>query len=231
LKDPDQFVRRNAAGALGEIGPGAREAVPALVATLKEDGSSDVRGTAAGALGFLAPAASTSVPALLRALQDDRSGDVRSAAAFALGRLGPVTREVVPALTDALKDRTNYVREAAALALGEIGPKAEASAPALRKALTADSGRSRVQFAWALWAVTRSTDQVVTVLIDSLMEPNDVLSCEQGDTFLGKIGPKAHAAVPMLLFTLRSEESRIRRAATAALVSIDPQTAAKMKLR
>ena len=50
LKDPDWSVQYAAASALGEIGPGAKEVVPALVAALKDE-DAQVRNIAAWALG------------------------------------------------------------------------------------------------------------------------------------------------------------------------------------
>jgi HEAT repeat protein len=56
LKDPDSGVRRNAAEALGRVGPEARPAVPLLVQALKDE-DSDVQDAAAEALKRIDPAA------------------------------------------------------------------------------------------------------------------------------------------------------------------------------
>ncbi len=66
-------MRERAALALGLIGPAAKEAVPALIATLRdEDGL--VRGYAAYALGEIGPAANEAVPALEAAARDGVDG-------------------------------------------------------------------------------------------------------------------------------------------------------------
>ncbi len=93
LKDRDKEVRFNAAYAVGKIGPAAKEAVPALIAALKDE----YRWVAASALGKIGPAA---VPALIAALKDE-DGSVRVSAAFALGWIGPAA---FPSLIAALKD-------------------------------------------------------------------------------------------------------------------------------
>lgn len=50
LGDGDAFVRLKAAYALGQIGPAAKEAVPALIMALGDE-STDIRAKAAWALG------------------------------------------------------------------------------------------------------------------------------------------------------------------------------------
>jgi len=69
---PDEVQRRQhqeAARALGQLGPAAAEAVPALITALG-DADAKVRHSAVLALGQLGPAAVRAVPALTAALQD-----------------------------------------------------------------------------------------------------------------------------------------------------------------
>src|SRR5262249_22050969 len=56
-------ARLEAARAIAEMGPAAKDAVPALIAVLK-DKNREVRKAAAGALGKIGPAAEPAVPAL-----------------------------------------------------------------------------------------------------------------------------------------------------------------------
>ena len=70
LKDEDEWVRANAAEALGRIGPEAKAAVPALIQALKNEDVLRVRWGAAEALGQIGPAAKQAVPALAQALKD-----------------------------------------------------------------------------------------------------------------------------------------------------------------
>src|SRR5208337_1761933 len=74
-------------------GPAA-DAVPALVAALKDDQDKDVRKQAADALRRIGPAAADAVPALVAALKDDQDKDVRKQAADALRRIGPAADAV-----------------------------------------------------------------------------------------------------------------------------------------
>jgi hypothetical protein len=76
LDDSDSIVRAWAAQAIGLNGPGAVEAVPALVALLsREDEAS--RNSACIALRGIGPAAKAALPALRRAALSDPSADVR----------------------------------------------------------------------------------------------------------------------------------------------------------
>ena len=66
LKSPEVNVRRGAAKALGEIGPGAKDAVPELVEALDDE---DMDLIAVWALGRIGPAARAAVPAIKRWLE------------------------------------------------------------------------------------------------------------------------------------------------------------------
>ncbi|MCJ7515288.1 MAG: HEAT repeat domain-containing protein [Dehalococcoidia bacterium] len=66
LKSPDINIRREAAGALGEIGPGAKDAVPELIEALDDE---DMDLIAVWSLGRIGPAAIAAVPAIKRWLE------------------------------------------------------------------------------------------------------------------------------------------------------------------
>ena len=82
------YVRALAAEALGQMGPEAKTAVPALTEML-DDRVADVRRSAAAALGKMGPEARPAVPALKKAAEDiDEDDSVRKTAAEALTRIG-----------------------------------------------------------------------------------------------------------------------------------------------
>src|SRR4030042_2632691 len=66
LKSADINIRRDAARALGEIGPGATDAVPELIEALDDE---DMDLIAVWALGRIGPAAIAAVPAIRRWLE------------------------------------------------------------------------------------------------------------------------------------------------------------------
>lgn len=157
LRDRDEFVRREAAYALGltQSASGAT----ALATALETDKQPSVRGAAAVALGQIGDAAAA--PALAGALSRrlrasgffnrvrrrkvEEDEFVRRAAAVSLGQIG--SREAVPVLVEMLSNaRTpDDVRREAARALGLIGDPA--AVPALRSVLThRDPYLSRIAF-------------------------------------------------------------------------------------
>jgi HEAT repeat protein len=147
LGDRDEFVRREAAYALGQARSPA--GVGALVAAVESDKKPSVRGAAAVALGEIGDA--SAVPALAAALSGRptaqgsqnrarrRKGEedefVRRAAAVSLGQIR--SRDAVPALVGALADERAPadVRREAARSLGLIGDARAVTA--LRAVLTA----------------------------------------------------------------------------------------------
>ena len=147
LQDKQEFVRREAAYALGLTR--SASALEALTVALARDREAGVRGAAAVALGQIADV--RAVPFLSEALgrrirrsgflnritfrRTEENDFVRRAAAVSLGQIG--AREGVPALITALRNERagDDVRREAALSLGNIGDPA--AAPALRAVLTA----------------------------------------------------------------------------------------------
>jgi HEAT repeat protein len=142
LADKDEFVRQEAAYALGRTK--SRSAVTPLIERLAKDKKDGVRGAAAVALGQIADEAAvvslsqvlspqTSLPSAKA--PKEKNAFVQRAAAVSLGKIG--SRAGLPALMAALEDETTTddVKREAARALGLIGdPAAE---PALRKVLMA----------------------------------------------------------------------------------------------
>lgn len=157
LRDRDEFVRREAAYALGLTR--SPTGVPALAIAVETDKQPSVRGAAAVALGQVGDA--SAVPALTGALSRrlqasgffnrvrrrkvEEDEFVRRAAAVSLGQIG--SHEAVPVLIETLSNaRTpDDVRREAARALGLIGDPSAVNA--LRAALTArDPYLARIAF-------------------------------------------------------------------------------------
>jgi HEAT repeat protein len=211
LKDDDRRVRLSAVTALGQIGPGAVNAVPALVQTL-DDSSGQVR-AAAVALGKVGKAA---LPELVAAL-DAQQERVRLGAALALGHAGPDAEEAIPKLIGSLNDSSPEVRAAAAAALGKVGKEA---LPPLIKALNAKEDRVRLGAIEALGHLGPPARDAIPKLI-TFLDDGDVRT--EAMHALGRIGkyivrdrlrmclecfiPSRCPSVPVARNTCRSESA------------------------
>jgi HEAT repeat protein len=131
-----------AAFAVGELGPDAEPAVPALVAALAHP-DNDTRRAAAHSLGRIGPAA---IPALRNAIGSGED-QAKCHVVEALGWIGPSS---VDALIGALASPSPPVRRSAARALGRLGPAAKQAEPALVKAVSDPESELRDAAAAAL---------------------------------------------------------------------------------
>ena len=170
-----------AAKALGKLGPGAKEAVPALIEALSvRDPGWRLNTEAAYALGDIGPDATAALPelrelsgwtpatfAVAKIDPDDESSllyllelsgkenhsSSRKVAARALGKLRDQPG-VIRALIDILGDEEPSTRAAAALALGEIGPNPSEALTKLQAIVDNDPDRNVISTAReAIWKI------------------------------------------------------------------------------
>ena len=126
LDDEDKESRRRAAYALGQIGPPAVQAVPALI-KVADDKQLEVGWYALDALGRIGPAARDAVPGIVEIVE--KSADyatLRLSGIRALGRIGVSEGGASSAIESALKDGKGEIRVAAALALWQLDRRASA---------------------------------------------------------------------------------------------------------
>jgi len=116
--------RLDAAQNIGELGPGAKSAIPALVQALKGN-DEVVRGAAIEALGEIHSEPDKMIPLLMGYLQDDKLNDE---AAKALGHYGALAKVAVPKILPLLHAPDKDARAAAAEALQKIDPEAYSNA-------------------------------------------------------------------------------------------------------
>jgi HEAT repeat protein len=119
-----------AADEIGELGPGAKAAIPALLQALK--GSDEVvRGPAIAALGEIHSEPDQLIPLLTGYLDDDKLNDE---AAKALGNYGVLAKAAVPKILPMLHAPDKDARAAAAEALQKIDPEAYSNAMRMAQA-------------------------------------------------------------------------------------------------
>jgi HEAT repeat protein len=226
LASPEAATRWRAAQALGESGPTAREAGPALIAAL-DDPDFWVGEAAAVALRRItgeteAPrerrnrgprAAPPVAPALQSLIDRMRDPASRWMAIVALGEMGSEARAAVPHLIEALEDADVQVRWDAAKTLGKIGPAAGAAVSALA-ALANDPSDALVrQYAvGALGRIGKNAKGAVPSLIHALKESSMDLHVKAAEALVG-IGV---AAVPALIEAMKDTDQafRVRAAGT-----------------
>ena len=158
-------------------------------------------------------------PQLILQLQDE-AVEVRRAAAKALGELGRKTKKsAVSPLSEAVTDKDRVVRRLACFALGEMGPVADSAIPFLIHALTDRELSVRLSSAFAICKINPENKDYVPELLNAMRKG-------EGGTIVavGKMGPNAGWAVPMLINLLKDSRPGIRRLAAEALGRIGSST-------
>jgi hypothetical protein len=207
-------VRMESADALGGLGPGAHEAVPALFAALT-DPSEAVRASAARALSKI-DLGGGDVPRLVEALGSS-DGYVVAFAAWTLGNMGAAAQPAVPALAQAFwRDDINAVVGAA---LARIGPAAGAAVGVLQEALRSDNPDRRWRAARTLGRIGPQAAPAVPLLTSALSDPYAAVR-QHAARALGRIGAAARPAAGALQRATGDRDDTVRREAREALTHL-----------
>jgi HEAT repeat protein len=211
LSEGDRWLRREAAGTLGEIGPAiGREAVE-QVRQAVDDPDPEIAAEAARALRKLGEPRETWLPPLLRLLvPEEVRGDgaaradwARVDAAETLWEAGERPPEALQAVLEELENPSNVVRGRAASALILLGSEARAAMPRLREMLPGGElaswdpflGKMQVAAAGALWAMGEQTPELLGILIAGLSHLNTESMASE---VLARLGSAAAPAIPAL---------------------------------
>jgi HEAT repeat protein len=230
LDDHDEMLQLSAVSTLGNIGPPASPALPAILRLL-DNGGPRVTAVVVSALGRIGAEPGLVIPPLLRILVGP-DAPLRESAGAALSRIG---KEATPAspgctwvheLVASLTASDVRVRRGAALALGALGvPVREAVGP-LSKALADPDQGVRMEVARALWRLDPlRADALVPVLTAALADP-DLQVPRSAAATLEEMGPAAVAAVPALRQALEAKDVLLHEAVARALGRIGPLAAA-----
>ncbi|WP_422931758.1 HEAT repeat domain-containing protein [Singulisphaera sp. PoT] len=211
LSWPERRVRGCAADVLGRIGPGAKEAVPALIRNFGDDQHDQIFPIALGQIG---PDAKAAVPALNRLLEQDRDDS-----GLIVNVLGKIGSPPVAYLMDRFPGEGGA--DLVSLLAG-LGPGARDAAPRLRRWLADPSPRVRIAAAVALSGIDPTAKEAIPVLIEALrhrVEPG-IPEASQAPQALARFGPDAKAALPKLIDIIRLIDEI---GMTRVLVQIDPE--------
>lgn len=212
----DRDVRYWAAIVLGELGPEAKDAAPALAKALADE-RPEVRLQVLIALGQIGASAESAVPAILKQLQAKETG-VQYAAAFALGNIAS------PKATDALrklqKTPDEFLKMLAYWGLARIYPKDPATVhqavETLVQSLGSKDERLRQGAARGLAELKADPQIVLPALIKLLKDPNPAVRGNVIDAIVS-LGPQV---TPKLVDAL--QQSELRPVALATLIRLGP---------
>lgn len=232
--DQDDGALLEAATALAQFGPAAKDAIPVLRrAFRKKDG---VLGENAPYLlsAFGPPA----IPALIELVKDK---GWRTMAISSLGNIGLMCREqICPEATDAvatliraLSHKDETTRWHAATALEKFGPQAKAAIPRLTKALKDRNGSVRVNAACALLRIDPNNEDSIPALIQALQDKDGGVryyALLQLGRFQ-EVYSKAKGAIPVLIDLLQDKDPLIRNFAAITLADFSWEKDLKPSLK
>jgi HEAT repeat protein len=191
---------------LREIGPAAKDAVPALTKAIKHP-RADVRREAVLALGAIGEAAKPAVPQIAETLDDEH---VRIAATFVLGQLDKIPADVEAKIRANAKSDDKNLATVSLWALAKVHPDDQA----LRREATEQIVASlkdqdpfvRVSAARALAALPPAPEITLPILEKALKEA-DAETAQYMLDALATIGPKS---LPRLIDLLKHKQLRVQ---------------------
>ncbi|MCW3056022.1 MAG: repeat-containing protein, partial [Chthonomonadales bacterium] len=215
LKSKDAQTRVLGAISLGELGPKATSAVPALLVVLK-DKNAEVRCAAADALGQIGTQPAIVLPALIEGFTEkDEENMVHFSAAVA--KYAEKTPGALSRVQAALKDRS--LRYGAAVSLGVMGKSAGPALPEVLALMQDPNLKVRTACAEALGAIGAPVEKIVPALVTALKDPSAEVRFGAADA-LSSIGTPASAALPGLVAALKDKDSDVRVYASLAITKM-----------
>lgn len=214
LEDDSAWVREGAAEALGQLGPAAASAGPALL-RVAQTGEVAVREQAMRAIARIQPPETT---AAFKAGLLDAADEIRLIASAGWMKAAEIPDDVIPALIDALRDPTVQVRANAAHALSRLESLPAEAVPRLIDCLSDANDGLRLNAAVAL---SDETAAVVANAFRNLVEDSNtrirliaagvLLSHDENDA----------RAVELIAAELADPAPRLRHLAITAITNLE----------
>ena len=186
-------MQPRAARALGEMGPDAVEAIPALIGKLDYFGDSSI------VRGALASIGVSSIPAIIEELR--QGSDDRDLARI-LGMIGPDAAEAVPLLCEKVNSTNYSMRKEASWALGQIHANPTLAVPALISVLNDPEVSVRQRAVLAL-SHFEASEQIVSALAKVKEDETEYV--------------RTNAKAVLFLISDEASDEHIRRAASEAV--------------
>lgn len=214
------------ADVLGCIGGNAAPAIPLINELFTKETNWEQRCRLAAALFRIDSNQTEALAFLTNGLLTHQPAGDRWKVTHYLGAIGPNAKAAVPALLQSLDDATNRLLfTTSSLALKALGASPETVLARMKAQLDSPKNdeNTRVNVAARMLDVDPSNHDAQAVLLE-LIRKNSGLAFYAAET-LGRAGPAAKDAVPVLREASKSEERALREAATKALKKIEaPQT-------
>jgi hypothetical protein len=204
LADTSRIQRAVALNLLRRAADSVQQAALPLIGNALRDSSDVVRGRALGALERLGVAASPLIGMVIELALNPREVH-REYAIELIAELGGPRPDVVTAMKSAGNDESEDVRLAAAEALRRVGDTAAARS-IYHRALSTDNVETRLRIGRAL---AELGDSAAVRVLRPFLADTTFRHRTQSALALGKLGPKAHSAVPELTRLL--EDTVLRR--------------------
>jgi len=232
LAQQDPKVRKAAVLALGNIGPGAKKAIPELIKVLRAPSSYPGRACeyqpgilyldclGARAAVALIQIGSDSARPLAETATDTRySKNSRLSAVIALHKLGPKAKTVTGMIARLLTDDDEEIKLNALWVLVRAAPGSMDVKRHVLGVFADESAYVRVNAALALYELDPGNVISLPILLDCLSRNTSRVQLSAAQA-LGKLGPSARTSVPQIARLLASPDRMLRSAAAHAIGEI-----------
>ncbi|WP_354634592.1 HEAT repeat domain-containing protein [Planktothricoides raciborskii] len=208
---------REAADSLGEIDPGNKKAIAALVKVIKDTDNDDTRWWAAYCLGNIDPGNKKAIAALVRILETTDNESTRWQVVDSLGKIGQGNKTAIAALVkflDLTEDEDTLIE--AAESLGQIDPGNETAIAALVKVIeTTEDENTRWQAVDCLGEIGQGNKTAITALVKVIETTDNESTRWQVVDSLGKIGQGNKTAITALVKVIETTEDEDTHIAAA----------------
>ncbi len=230
----DEHYRRLVVEVLGEIGPGAESAVPALVELLSHVGDDlELRREVFIALASIGSKSPEATSAMMKILRDPAAGDARAGAAYVLARSGekkalPVLQQLITVAED------ERVQRSAAWALVTLDPRNAESVklamPHLLHATSSDIPFVRKEAMTALTTLGPAAIAALPSMLEHAASDAHASVRMQSLHGLAEIKAPATQALPVAIASLDDPDAKVRNAARYLLGTLGKEAYAAAPL-